>query len=78
VSSWNLSGDNHFDKPGGSAVTPEERSRMNALCAQMAIEKDQDTFIQLVQELNDLMERKVHRLNDPSSSEKRTDTTTGG
>jgi hypothetical protein len=51
---------------------------MNALCAQIAIEKDQDTFIQLVQELNDLMERKVHRLNDPSSSDKRTDTTTGG
>jgi hypothetical protein len=30
---------------------------MNVLCAQIAIEKDQDKFIQLVQELNNLMEK---------------------
>jgi hypothetical protein len=35
---------------------------MNVLCAQIAIEKDQDKFIQLVQELNNLMEKKEHRL----------------
>jgi hypothetical protein len=37
---------------------------MNALCAQIAIEKDQGTFIKLVQELNDLMEKKEHRLEE--------------
>jgi hypothetical protein len=49
-------------------VTPEERNRVNVLCARIAIEKDQDTFIQLVKELNDLMETKKHRLEE---SEKR-------
>jgi hypothetical protein len=64
VSSWNLSGENKFCNPGGHTVNPEKRNRVNVLCARIAIEKDQDTFIQLVQELNDLMEKKEHRLEE--------------
>jgi hypothetical protein len=35
---------------------------MYTLCEQIAIEKDQDKFSQLIHELNDLLERKERRL----------------
>lgn len=35
---------------------------MDALCAQIAVEKDQDKFLELVEELNDLLERSHVRL----------------
>jgi hypothetical protein len=43
-------------------MTNEDRIRMDALCAQIAIEKDQHKFLKLVEELNDLLERSQHRL----------------
>jgi hypothetical protein len=43
-------------------MTPEERQRMELLCAQIAVEKEHDKFLALVKELNDLLERKEHRL----------------
>jgi hypothetical protein len=43
-------------------VTPEELKRMDELCAQIAVEKDQDKFDYLVRSLNDLLEDKKHRL----------------
>lgn len=43
-------------------MTPAERQRMQTLCEQIATEKDHATFVQLVQELNDLLEHKEQRL----------------
>jgi len=43
-------------------LTPDERERMHALCERIAIEEDQQNFVQLVRDLNDLLERKEHRL----------------
>lgn len=47
-------------------MTPEDRSRMDALCAQIAVEKDQRKFLKLVEELNDLLERSQHKLTSDS------------
>jgi len=47
-------------------MTPDERERMNVLCEQIAKEQNHDKFVRLVQELNDLLERKEQRLEDPS------------
>jgi|HubBroStandDraft_1064217.scaffolds.fasta_scaffold156222_2 hypothetical protein len=46
-------------------MTPDERERMQILCERIAIEKDQKKFGDLVQELNDLLDRKSHRLDHP-------------
>ena len=43
-------------------MTPEERERMNELCAQMQVEQDRWKFGQLLAELNNLLERKENRL----------------
>lgn len=40
---------------------------MKAICARIAGEKDRDSFILLVQELNDLLDNKEHRLERASS-----------
>jgi hypothetical protein len=40
-----------------SGMTPEDRSRMEALCAQIAVEKDDRRFDELLTELNDLLQR---------------------
>jgi hypothetical protein len=56
------------DKCGCSfPVTPEQRERMNELCRQIQVEQDQKKFIALVQELNDLLEQKEHRLEKQTS-----------
>jgi hypothetical protein len=47
-------------------MTPEERERMNFLCEQIAKEQNHQEFSKLVQELNNLLERKEHRLEDPA------------
>jgi hypothetical protein len=44
-------------------MTAEERERMYALCAQIEKERDHGRFLRLVQELNNLLERKEHRLD---------------
>ena len=45
-------------------MTPDERERMNFLSERIAKEQDHTEFSKLVQELNDLLERKEHRLED--------------
>jgi hypothetical protein len=47
-------------------MTPEEQERMKSLCERIAKEQDQKKFLELVQELNDLLDRKNQRL-DPSA-----------
>ena len=47
-------------------MTPDERERMNLLCEQIAKEQNHDKFVKLVQELNDLLDHKEQRLEDPS------------
>jgi hypothetical protein len=47
-------------------MTPEERERMHSLCERIAKEHDHDKFVKLVQELNDLLDHKEQRLEDPS------------
>jgi hypothetical protein len=47
-------------------MTPDEVERMNALCKQIATEKDHNRFSQLLLELNELLERKNKRLDHPS------------
>jgi hypothetical protein len=44
-------------------MTPDERERMRVLCEQIAKEQNHDNFTKLVQELNDLLERKDYRLD---------------
>jgi hypothetical protein len=44
-------------------MTPEERERMNKLCAQIAVEEDPTIFTQLVRQLNDLLEKRQHGLS---------------
>lgn len=43
-------------------MSPEERERMHTLCEQIAKEQDHKKFAKLVQELNNLLERKDQRL----------------
>jgi hypothetical protein len=45
-------------------MTSEERAEMIRLCQQIAVEQDRDTFTKLIQELNDLLSRKDHRLEE--------------
>ena len=47
-------------------MTPEEREHMNTLGERIATEQNHDKFVKLVQELNDLLEHKEQRLDDPS------------
>lgn len=51
-------------------VTPDERERMAILCERIATEQDRQKFTQLVDELNELLDRKDERLrvNQNSSS----------
>lgn len=42
----------------------EERERMYQLCALIEKEKDHRRFLQLINELNELLERKEQRLED--------------
>jgi hypothetical protein len=50
-------------------MSSDERERMQILCARIAKEQDPDVFTMLVQELNDLLERKLGRsAQEPKSS----------
>jgi len=49
-------------------MTPDERERMHVLCEQIAKEQNHEKFSKLVQELNDLLERKEHRLEEPAKN----------
>jgi hypothetical protein len=45
-------------------MTPEEKAKLDAICGQIAVEKDPQTFQQLLVHLNDLLERKEQRLKE--------------
>jgi hypothetical protein len=47
-------------------MTPEEREHMHTLCERIAKEQNHEKFVKLVQELNDLLDHKEQRLEDPS------------
>ena len=44
-------------------MTPEERKKMNDICTRIQIEKNPETFDQLVHELNELLEIKHERIH---------------
>ena len=46
----------------------DERERMYQLCEQIEQEKDHHRFLQLIEELNDLLGRQERRLEDKSST----------
>lgn len=50
-------------------MTPDERDRMYALCAQIAVEKDHHKFTELVKELNELLDAKENRLDGLSTTQ---------
>ena len=50
-----------FCKP--ESMTPEERKRMNEICAQIATEEDPETFNKLLRELNKLLEQEHKRIH---------------
>ena len=49
-------------------MTAEERERMSTLCSQIAAEKEHAEFLSLVKELNDLLERTDHQLQEKSET----------
>jgi hypothetical protein len=49
------------------SMTPEEVECMKVLCQQIETEKDHKRFSQLIAELNELLERKNKRLDNPHS-----------
>lgn len=53
-------------------MTPDEQERMQFLCERIAKEQDQRKFVKLVQELNDLLDRKTQRLDLPARTRPRT------
>jgi hypothetical protein len=58
-------------------MTSEERERMLALCQQIALEKEHSKFGWLIQELNDLLERKQNRI-EPYANNPRNPNLGGG
>lgn len=49
-------------------MKPEERDRMYELCSLIEKEKDHVRFQQLINELNELLERREQQLGDKSKS----------
>ena len=49
-------------------MTPEEQEHMTKLCQQIEVEEDHEKFLQLVQEHNDLLDGKAHRLEHQPSA----------
>ena len=45
-------------------MTPDERERMYEICALIEKERDHHRFLQLINELNNLLERKEQTLAD--------------
>jgi len=50
-------------------MKPDERDRMYQLCAMIEKEKDHHRFLKLIEELNQLLERKEHRLEHTNGKE---------
>jgi hypothetical protein len=49
-------------------MTPEEKTLLDTLTKQIAVEKDLQTLLQLLVHLNDLLEKKGRRLEDPNKT----------
>jgi len=49
-------------------MTPDEREQMAILCQRIAVEQDRNKFTELVDQLNELLEHKERRLNNPSQA----------
>ena len=49
-------------------MTPDEREQMAILCERIAVERDHKKFSDLVDELNDLLDRKESRLEAAEKS----------
>ena len=49
-----------------SSMTEEEKAQLIAICERIAVGKGPHTFHALIVELNDLLERKEHRLQSKS------------
>ena len=49
-------------------MRPEERERMYELCALIEKEKDHHQFLKLINELNDLLERKEQTLTEKKNT----------
>jgi len=52
-------------------VTPEERERMTMLCERIAAEQDRNTFMQLVDQLSELLDHREERITSNSSASSR-------
>lgn len=50
-------------------MAPDAREQIVILCQRIAVEQDRDKFTELVDQLNELLERKVQRLVTPSQSD---------
>lgn len=50
-------------------MTPDEREEMAILCQRIAVEQDRHKFTELVDQLNELLDRKGKRLNAPPKSD---------
>ena len=46
-------------------MTREEQQQVSRLCERIYVEKDHDQFMKLVKELNELLDRKEQRLQQP-------------
>jgi hypothetical protein len=60
---------NHTVENGGqfaktNVMSPEERERVNKVCAQIQVEQDRQRFNELITELNTILERKGQRLEE--------------
>lgn len=44
-------------------MAPEEKQQMESLCKQIQVEKDPKKFGELIQQLNELLERKEYSLS---------------
>jgi hypothetical protein len=53
-----------FDRTSNAVMKPDDRERMYELCAKIEKEKDHARFLKLIEELNELLERQQHPLDD--------------
>ena len=47
-------------------MNPDEREQMAILCQRIAVEQDRNKFTELVDQLNELLERKLRRFSAAS------------
>jgi len=50
------------------SVTPQEQTRMEQLCGEIAVEKNPERFLRLVRQLNDLLKKSQQHLPEDSNA----------